>query len=246
LRFSISKRPIAWHGIAGIAVTMLLLLPPLLALFVAGVMNFHPRAALLQASLVSLLIALLSAMLVLVMSWPVARLAIRSPRWRGRLLAVSLLGLIVPPAVMATGWFILLRGSGAGVASTILLIALLNTLMALPFSVTLLTSGMAGDLPHYDRLCAQLGLGGWRRLLRIDLPGFARPLAQAGLMALVMSFGDLTAVTLLGSHGLITLPSLIASEMGNYRSSSAQATALLLTGICLAGAALANRLGRAT
>ena len=244
LRFTISDRPVSWAGILAVFVVAALLVPPLLALAASGVVNFHPRAALAEAMATSLLIAGLSAILTLLLAWPIAGLSIRVPAWRGRLIAVSLLGLIVPPAVMATGWFILLRGLAPGATTSVLLIAALNGLMALPFATTLLTSGMSGILPHHDRLCAQLGIRGIQRLLKIDLPALARPLAQAGLMAFVMSFGDLTAVMLLGSQGLTTLPSLVASELGNYRSGSAQGTALVLAALCLAGTVFANRLGR--
>lgn len=145
---------------------------------------------------------------------------------------------------MATGWFILLRGAGGSLTSSIALISALNALMALPFSTTLLANAMAQTIPHHDRLCVQLGLSGWHRLWQIDGPALARPLAQAYLMAFVLSFGDLTAVMLLGSQGLVTLPSLIASEMGQFRSANAQGTALLLAALCLAGSLLANHLSR--
>jgi len=244
MRFTITGRSASWFGILAVLVVAALLVPPLLALAASGLANFHLRTVLAEALTMSLFIASLSTVLTLLLAWPIAALSIRAPAWRDSLVAVSLLGLIVPPAVMATGWFILLRGTAPGAASSGLLIAALNGMMALPFSTTLLMAGMSNVLPHHDQLCALLGIHGLARLLRIDLPALARPLAQAGLMAFVMSFGDLTAVMLLGSQGLITLPSLVASELGNYRSSSAQGTALVLAGLCLAGTIFAKRLGK--
>jgi thiamine transport system permease protein len=65
------------------------------------------------------------------------------------------------------------------------------------------------------------------------------------LMAFVLSLGDLTAVTLLGSQGLITLPALIHQQMGNYRGNAAGGTALVLAGFCYGLTILAQRLGKA-
>ena len=225
---------------------MLLVLPPLAALAESGVMAFHLRATLVQAFGTSVLVATLSAALSLALAWAIALLQVRRAAWRGFLNAVSLIGLILPPAVLATGWFLLLRGLITGPASSIILISCLNALMALPFCVTLLTGAISAQVLPLDRLCAQVGLSGWQRFRLIDRPDLMRPLAQAFLMAFVLSFGDLTAILLLGSQGVITLPSLIASEMGQYRAASAQGTALLLAALCGAGALLAHRLGRRT
>ena len=233
-------------SVASVVLAVLLVLPPLAALAESGVMAFHLRATLVQAFGTSVLVATLSAALSLALAWAIALLQVRRAAWRGFLNAVSLIGLILPPAVLATGWFLLLRGLITGPASSIILISCLNALMALPFCVTLLTGAISAQVLPLDRLCAQVGLSGWQRFRLIDGPDLMRPLAQAFLMAFVLSFGDLTAILLLGSQGVITLPSLIASEMGQYRAASAQGTALLLAALCVAGALLANRLGRRT
>lgn len=65
---------------------------------------------------------------------------------------------------------------------------------------------------------------------------------QALLLAFVLSLGDLTAITLLGNEGVVTLPSLIQSQMGHYRGDAAAGTALLLAIISLGFAALAQKL----
>jgi thiamine transport system permease protein len=233
----------AW-GIVTLVLVVILVLPPLAALAASGVQSFMLRPVLYQALATSLLVATLSACLSMLLAWPLASLQVRAIRWRGFFASVSLLGLILPPAVLATGWFILLRGSSAGIASSMILISLLNALMALPFSLTLLASVMAVQVLPQDRLCEQLGLSGWTRFRLIDRPALMRPLAQAFLVAFILSFGDLTAVMMLGSQGVVTLPALIAAEMGQYRSVSAQGTALLLAGLCLVGTLAANRLGR--
>jgi thiamine transport system permease protein len=239
-----ARRRAGWLGLLAVAISVALVLPPLLALLVSGATSFSPRPILYQAVGTSVVIAMLSAGMSLVLAWTLALLQLRLPRSRGVLNAISLLGLILPPAVLATGWFILLRGFVHGPASSIVLISLLNALMSLPFSVALLHGAMAAQLLPQDRLCAQIGLSGWARFKLIDQPALTRPLAQAFLIAFILSFGDLTAVLMLGSQGVVTLPALIASEMGQYRSASAQGTALLLALLSFTGTLIANRLGR--
>lgn len=234
-------------GLSGLLTTglvVLLVLPPLAALALAGAQNLAVRPALLKALGNSVIIAAVSGCLTLAIAWPLCLLQARLPRWRSALGAIGLLGLVLPPAVLATGWFIILRSADLGAASSMILISCLNTLMALPFSMSLLAPAMAGQLLPQDRLCSQLGLSGWTRLRLIDGPFLVRPLAQAYLVAFILSFGDLTAVLLLGSQGLVTLPSLITAEMGNFRSASAEGTALLLAVLSLGGTLLANRIGR--
>lgn len=239
-----ARRGMGFWGCVALVLAIALVLPPLAALSVSGAMSFAPRAALYGALATSLLVATLSATWSLLLAWPLALLHVRNAPWRGVLAAVSLLGLILPPAVLATGWFILLRGLASGYASSIFLISALNALISLPFSVTLLTGAMAAQWLPQDRLCAQLGLSGWARFRLIDRPALMRPLAQAFLIAFILSFGDLTAVLMLGSQGVVTLPALIAAEMGQYRSATAEGTALVLALLCLAGTLAANRLGR--
>jgi thiamine transport system permease protein len=230
-------------GIFAVAVSVLVVAPPLLSLAAAGAQAFALRPATMQALLTSLGIALASATFTLVMAYCLSHLLVRQPQLQRGLSLLSLTGLIIPPAVMATGWFDLVSGFASSIALSAFLISTLNMMMALPFSATILGAEMARIQPNHDRLCAQLGLRGWRRLMLIDAPALKRPLAQAFLLAFVLSFGDLTAVLMLGTQGIVTLPSLIASEMGNYRSSTAEGTALLLALLCVLGAFLADRLG---
>jgi thiamine transport system permease protein len=95
---------------------------------------------------------------------------------------------------------------------------------------------------QHERLCAQLGLSGWNKFRVIEFPIMRKSLQQAGLLAFILSLGDLTAVTLLGSQGLVTLPALIHQQMGNYRSHEAAGSALVLAGLCYGLTLLTRRL----
>ena len=68
-----------------------------------------------------------------------------------------------------------------------------------------------------------------------------RAIGLALVMALILSLGDLTAISLFGTQDFVTLPSLIYRQMGSYRFDAAIGTALVLGAIVLAFSTLAER-----
>ncbi|HTO30314.1 MAG TPA: thiamine/thiamine pyrophosphate ABC transporter permease ThiP [Pararhizobium sp.] len=141
--------------------------------------------------------------------------------------------LLVPPVVLGAGWFLLLRPFGDVALFAPLLVILINMLMAMPFVYRILESAMATHAARTGRLAASLGLGGWNRLRVIDWPGLRKPFLMALSFACALSLGDLGAVALFGSQDMVTLPWLLYSRMGSYRSTDAAGLALLLGLICL-------------
>jgi thiamine transport system permease protein len=204
-----------------------LTVPPMLAVLISGVASIKLKPLMFQALATSIIIAAISCALCLSLTWMIAR---SRNRW---VRSSVLLGLIVPPAVLATGWFVAFRNWDGGLMLSVCLIAILNALMALPFAYSVLAPAIATVFRSYDRLCAQLDLRGWTRFRIVELAATRRAAGQAMLLAFALSLGDLTAVTMLGSQGLVTLPSLVNLQMGNYRSVEASGTALILAAICL-------------
>jgi thiamine transport system permease protein len=211
----------------------LVVLPPLMAILISGLPAISADGALFQAAGFSVLIGSLSSLISVGLAWSLVRNHVK---------IISVAGLIVPPAVLATGWFLAVQSFGSSLPLTIFLVVALNSLMALPFAVAILAEGFGGLGPQHEKLCAQLGLQGWDRFWQIDLPALKPAVLQALLMSFILSLGDLTAVTLLGSQGLITLPALIHQQMGQYRGHEAGGTALVLALFCLGLAALAQRM----
>ncbi|MDE2385896.1 MAG: thiamine/thiamine pyrophosphate ABC transporter permease ThiP [Alphaproteobacteria bacterium] len=245
--FAVSLKP--WQGfrprpslatralnIALVCAAALLVLPVLLAVLASGLQGLHFTAPTWQALGTSLALGLASAVIALLLAWPLARADDAASH------LISLAAMILPPAVMATGWFILLRGLPDSWALSFALIVALNSLMALPFAAATLTAGFRKITPVHERLASQLGLQGLARLRIVELPVLRPHLAQALLMAMVNSLGDLTAITLFGSHGILTLPSLQQAEMGHYRGAEAAGTAALLLLVCGALTFLAHHL----
>ncbi|MNL68158.1 thiamine transporter membrane protein [compost metagenome] len=92
---------------------------------------------------------------------------------------------------------------------------------------------MATHAARTDRLTASLGIRGFHRLRWIDLPPLRKPLLMALSFAMALSLGDLGAVALFGSQDMVTLPWLLYSRMGSYRTADAAGLALFLGLICL-------------
>jgi len=223
--------------LAVIALSAFLILPVVCILVWRGIMGWHLDRATFSALATSLCIGITSATGALFLAWPLAK---AQDSW-SKLLALS--GLIVPPAVLATGWFLLARKLNDSTALTFVFITALNILMALPYAVAALRAAHA-KLAPLAQLQSQLGISGVNALRLIEWPMLKSSFAQAFLLAMVLSLGDLTAITLMGSNGLVTLPTLLHAEMGHYRGAAAEGTALILLIICAISTLLAQRFGR--
>lgn len=147
--------------------------------------------------------------------------------------AASSLVLLVPPVVLGAGWFLALRQIGDGAAFAPAVIVAINAVMALPFVTRILAPALLTHAARTGRLADSLGMHGWSRLALIDWPVLRRPIAMALSFAAALSLGDLGAVAIFGSNELITLPYLLFSRMGAYRSMDAAGLALLLGLVCL-------------
>lgn len=221
---------------------------PLAAVVAAGakanLVRLASQPVFLQALWTSLAIALSAGLLSVVLSLAIvrARHAIASARriapalraLSATLGAVSSLVLLAPPIVLATGWFMALRPFGDPTRFAAALIVCINMLMALPFVIRVLEPAFAIHRARTGRLAASLGLKGLGRLRYVDWPGLRKPLFTALSFAMALSLGDLGAVALFGSGNIVTLPWLVYSRLGSYRTNDADGYALLLGLLCLA------------
>lgn len=141
--------------------------------------------------------------------------------------------LLVPPVILGAGWFLLLRPFGNVNAFAPVIILLINALMALPFVYRILKPAYVQHEARTGRLSLSLGISGMRRIWLNDLPALRKPLLMALSFASALSLGDLGAVALFGSQDVVTLPWLLYSRMGSYRTADAAGLALLLSALCL-------------
>jgi thiamine transport system permease protein len=151
----------------------------------------------------------------------------------GALPAMGSLILLVPPVVVATGWFLVLRTFGETGRFAPAVITIINALMALPFVVRVLEPAYRTHLSRTARLALSLGATGMHRLRWIDWPALKKPFLTAFAFAMALSLGDLGAVAIFGAEGFATLPWLLFSRMASYRTADAAGIALILGVICL-------------
>ena len=219
---------------------------PLVATLISGLAaDFGKLAAdaqLHRALATSFAISFASATLSLTIALPVVlvpRLAesgdgTAATRLTGRALpAVGSLILLVPPVVVATGWFLMLRSFGETGRFAPFVVTVLNALMALPFVTRVLEPAYRTHLSRTARLALSLGVTGWRRFLRIDWAALKKPFLTAFAFAMALSLGDLGAVAIFGADGFVTLPWLLYSRMASYRTADAAGIALILGVLCL-------------
>ncbi|UTV27433.1 thiamine/thiamine pyrophosphate ABC transporter permease ThiP [Photobacterium atrarenae] len=225
-----------WDGV-WIAFTLLLVLPPLLAVVGAGLNPQLPALlsdpALWQAVGTSLKIASLACLLALLGG---VTILLASRQWRLRHHGLSadgieLIGtmiLVTPGLVLSTGIFLLLRQFTDVFAAAFWVVVSVNALMALPYVIKTLSQPMLHIAQQYNPLCHSLGMRGGARLRLVEWPALRKPIAQALAMGFVLSLGDLGAIALFGSQGFQTLPLYLYQLLGSYQMDAAAVAALVL------------------
>jgi thiamine transport system permease protein len=253
---SVTKGEAAFNAVL-IALSLLFVAGPMAATVAAGVeadlWRLVTESAVRSAALTSLVLAFISAILsvVLSLSLIMARRALAAKRvGQGNTILEYATDtgagfvLVVPPIVIGAGWFILLRHAGDVFALAPVMVVTVNAVMAMPFAIRALRPAYDAASGRHERLCALLGISGWNRLKLIDWPPLRRPLATAFAFAMALSLGDLGVIALFGSDSVQTLPYLLLSRMGSYRTEDAAGLALILGVVCLALMFIATRFGK--
>ena len=196
---------------------------------------------------IALLATSLASLVALGLAMTARRLVLeyRRPQATDIALWVGSLTLAVPPMVIGTGLFLWVLMTDMPQMTTLLLIALVNALMVLPYALRSIAPVLINSGRHYHRLCQQLGLEGWMRFRLIDWPAIRRPVAFAAGLGGALSFGDMGVAALFDTSGAITLPVMLYYRMSAYRFDEAAVTALVLVLISVLVFWLLNRtLGR--
>lgn len=224
-----------------IALALLLLLPPLLAVIIDGI-NSGFRAVVAQpvvwqALFTSLRIAVAAGIicvtLTMMLLWSSRELRLRHRALAGQAMELSgMLILAMPGIVLATGFFLLLNNTVGLPQSADGIVIFTNALMAIPYALKVLENPMLDVAERYGRLCQSLDITGFHRLRFIELKALKIPLAQALAFACVLSIGDFGVVALFGNDDFRTLPFYLYQQIGSYRSQDGAVTALLLLLLC--------------
>jgi len=209
-----------WIGLAAA-----FLLAPLCALLIAGVPGlFDLPSSIWPTAGRSVAIALGAVVLTMALALPLATRA-------GE--AASLLGISVSGLVLGTGLFLLIRPFDAPTNWALPVTLLVNVLMALPFVLRILRTGVEQAKADYGRLGASLGLTGWALWRIAYLPRLRRPMGFAAGLTGALAMGDLGVITLFSRPGQGTLPMEMYALMGRYQMDAAYGAALLLVGVSL-------------
>jgi thiamine transport system permease protein len=257
------RRYLSPTGIEAAANTMVILLAgalvigPLGSIVIGGLQadlgRLATSQAFLRATATSLVLASLSGLLAVALSWSLAagRRQLATTRRSmppGMLERLMDSGagfvLVVPPIVIGSGWFMLLRQSFDVLALAPVMVVTVNAAMAVPFAIRAIRPAFDAAGERHDRIAAQLGIRGWYRLRLIDWPAMRRPVFTALMFAMALSLGDLGVIALFGSDSVQTLPYLLLASMGSYRTADAAGIALLLGLVCLALTLVADYLGK--
>jgi len=149
--------------------------------------------------------------------------------------------LLVPPVIIAAGWFLLIRRHVDPAAASPAAVVALNAVMAMPFVLPALGPAFRTAYETHDRLSSSLGIRGLLRFRLIDWPVLRRHLSLAMLVAMLVSLGDFGAIAFFGDESFRTLPLLLYQRIGSYRVADAAGLALILLAACLVLSTMIDR-----
>tara|TARA_R110000868_G_scaffold411515_1_gene704982 strand:+ start:50862 stop:52403 length:1542 start_codon:yes stop_codon:yes gene_type:complete len=218
--------PGGWRRLAdvlGLIAAGAFLVGPLVAVALAGLSGFGDLPPGLWPAIAnSLIVSLLSALTTVIVA--LALSAAQSRVVQG----IGLLPLALSPLVLGTGYFLILNPVIVPGRLALPVTVLVNTLMALPFSLRVLAPAYVRVEADFGRLADTLALRGLARLRWLLLPRLRAPIGFAAGLAAALSMGDLGVITLFGSADRQTLPLLMFRLMGAYRTEAAASCGLIL------------------
>ncbi len=234
-----------WLDAVAILIASVFLIAPLVAVVLNGApMLLALPEVVWTATVRSLVVALASTALVLILTSAMAHAATAWPRARGPIEAGALLAIAASPLVLGLGLFLLLFPIVDPGRIALPVTALLNALVTLPFALRAVLPAYRTVEADFGRLATALGLSGWARLRIVILPRIRRPLGFSAGIAAALSMGDLGVIALFADAETATLPLQIYRLMGAFRMEAAAGAALLLMGVCFALFWLFDRGGR--
>lgn len=190
----------------------------------------------------SLLVAVATTALAVVIAWPAARALGGRPIGRLWPLVVLLaLPLLVPGYATGRGlseWLIRL-----GLADTHLGLVLAHLTVVLPYVVLVLAPAFGPGVRELEEMAGTMGVSGLRRLALVTLPAVAPSLGVAVLLGALVSWGQY-GLSLSVGGGLPTLPAVLLPFVGTDPQVAA-ALALMLLAPALLAVVAALRLARA-
>lgn len=267
LRFALPRSP-ALLALPLLAFFGAFVCAPIVALLLASFSDSHIGGGLTAANLMrffsdgislpivigTLRLSCESALLALVLGYPIALVFVSAPRWLQRLLLIAIILPLLTSAVVRTfAWVVILGRQGPVNAALMALglsdrpAALLYTEPALvlamaqvelPLMALPLISALAGIDPRLGEASVSLGAGPWATLWRIILP-LSAPGAVAGLVLVFASAcSALITQSIIGGGRLIFAPLYIyqqGMQAQDWPFAATLSLALLASVLCVVG-----------
>ncbi len=200
--------------------------------------------------------AIITALVTLVLSFPLAYYMARSPgRRQGILLALVLAPLLVGVVVRSYGWMILLADTGLvnqfltwiGLSRQRLMynevgvwIGLIHIYM--PYMVLSLMNTIANIDPDLEKASRSLGASSWQTFWRVIWPMSLPGVAAGTVLVFVLSVSAYVIPSLLGGYNVLTAPLLIVQTvMDLFNWPLGSALAMILFGVTVITIFIYNR-----
>lgn len=239
-----------WDAII-IALSLVVVLPPLIAVVVSGLNSklldvllignlWFALANSLRVACSASLLALACGVAILTTSraW-----RLRQAHRKADMLELSgTMILVTPGLVVSTGLFLLLRNTTDVFNLAYWIVVWVNALMGLPYVIKTLHQPMWLLAKQYQQLCVSLGLTGWQRWSIVEWRAMKKPFAHAFVISFLVAMGDLSAIALFGSQDFQTLPLYLYRLLGSYQMEAAAVVSLLMLAICIGCFYLADKL----
>ncbi len=221
------------------ALAFLFLILPLGMVVLRGLPSlFDLPPLVIEAAIRSVIVALVSTALAIGIALAM------SIRGGGFMSLVGALPLAASSLVLGTGLFLIVQPFVSPPKIALVVTALLNAVMSLPFVLRVVQPAVVQVEADYGRLADSLGMRGWARMRLLVMPRIKRPLGFAAGLTAALSMGDLGVIALFATDGQATLPLVMYQLMGSYRTGQSAGAALLLLILSLALFWIFDRGGR--
>ncbi|HEY84549.1 MAG TPA: iron ABC transporter permease [Chloroflexi bacterium] len=159
-------------------------------------------------------------------------------RWRGWLDALFMLPLATSAVTLGFGYIIALGRPPLNLRSSLLLVPVAHTLIAIPFVIRSLLPAMRSINPKLREAAATLGATPRRAWLAVDWPLIQRALLVGAVFAFTISMGEFGATLFIARPQTPTMPVAIYRFLGqpgalNYGQALAMSALLML--VCAIG-----------
>lgn len=190
----------------------------------------------------SLVVAVATTVLALLLAWPAARwLATAATTRRAPVLVALALPLLVPPLAIGAGlaeWFVRL-----GLTDSLTGLVLAHLVLVLPYVTVVLAPGFGRRVRAAEEAARTLGASRWQVLRLVSLPMLAPSLAVASLLGSLVSWSQYGSSLGVG-RGIPMLPLVLEPFVGRDPQVAATLALVFLAPALLALLATVRRTGR--